>query len=226
MEWNELRVVNAFKNLEEDSRTRICEMAVLKRLPQGAMLFHESDHIQHFYAVLKGKVALYRISSNGAKRVFYILGAGDLLNEVVFDDLPVTVDCEIFEDAVVAAFPKEGMRHLMREDFELTMNIMNSLGRKQRRLYRQLKNTVPIGIDKKLAAKLWKLSRDHGTSSGVWQRIDMKLSATYLSYMLGTTRESISRAMKVLKELGALKWEDGFLYVKEADLLTYYRKMK
>ena len=40
--------------------------------------------------------------------------------------------------------------------------VINSLSMKVRRLYRQIKNATPIKIEKRVAAKLWKLARDYG----------------------------------------------------------------
>ena len=50
----------------------------------------------------------------------------------------------------------------MKQDFKLTEVILYSMSKKIRRLYRQIKNTVPTKMDKRVAAKLWKLSKDYG----------------------------------------------------------------
>ncbi len=86
----------------------------------------------------------------------------------------------------------------MKSDFELTKNIMQSLSKKKRRLYHQLKNTVSIKIDKKLAAKFWKLSKDFGVADGNWSRLDLALTILDLSQMMGCSRETISRNIKLL----------------------------
>lgn len=113
---------------------------------------------------------------------------------------------------------------IMEDDFKLTLNILNSIGRKQRRLYRQLKNTLPIGMDKRLAAKLWKLGKDNkGEVIDEWSKIELSISVTYLSYMLGTSRESISRSLKLLIDLKLVKWIERNIYIKEKELLQYYR---
>ena len=219
----DVNVIDAFINIDESSKERICKIANRRTIKKGEIVFMEKDKINKFYAILSGKVSMYRLSSNGQKRVFFILGEGSLLNEVVFDELAVSVVCEAFEESIIVEFCKDEFLDIMKDDFKLTMNIFNSIGRKQRRLYRQLKNTLPIGFEKRLAAKLWKLSKDYGIKQGDWQHIDMAISVTYLSYMLGTSRETISRAMKVLLEMEAVKWVDRQLYVKEDELLEYYR---
>lgn len=228
--------INAFAGIKDSSIDRIIDIARIRNLKKGEILFRSKDNIEHFYAVHSGKMSMFRLSSEGQKRVFFILGTGELINEVVFDNLPVSVDCEAFESSKVIQLSKSDFLEIMKTDFTLTMNIFNSIGRKQRRLYRQMKNTLPIGLEKKLAAKLWKLSKDYGKKDEnetfnkqtcePWTLIDMKLSSTYLSYMLGTSRESISRAMKVLQEMGACQWISRKLYVKEEQLLKYYRSQK
>ncbi|WP_250859637.1 Crp/Fnr family transcriptional regulator [Oceanirhabdus seepicola] len=219
----DIQSIKAFNGITEKSKKAILKIAKARLYERDKTLFFEKDQINKFYAILSGKVSMARYSGWGQKRIFFILGEGDLINEVVFDELPVSVMCEVFEEAVILEFNKEEFLAIMEKDFSLTLNIINSIGKKQRRLYRQLKNTVPIRMDKKLAAKLWKLSRDYGVSKGDWRLIDLKITVTYLSYMLGSSRETISRAMKVLLSEGVIKWEDKSLFVHEKSLLKYYR---
>lgn len=219
----DLMTIEAFQGIKDASMVKICEIAHRQEIKKGEIVFMEKDKINKFYAVISGKVSMYRLTSNGQKRVFFILGEGSLLNEVVFDDLPVSVVCEAFEKSIIVEFNKNDFLNIMKDDFDLTMNIFSSIGKKQRRLYRQLKNTLPIGFEKRLAAKLWKLSKDYGKTIDGWQLIQMSISVTYLSYMLGTSRETISRAMKALLEMEAVRWDGRQLYVKEDLLLKYYR---
>lgn len=219
----DLNKIKAFGHIHNDTKRKIQTVAKQLSYKKGEFIFHEKDQVECFYAVLEGKVSMSRYSGWGQKRIFFILGEGELINEVVFDEYPVSVVAEVFEPARILEFRKNDFLDIMREDFDLTLAIMNSIGKKQRRLYRQLKNTLPIKMDKKLAAKLWKLSRDYGVSADGWTHIDMKITVTYLSYMLGSSRETISRAMTLLIDKGIIRWQDKNLYVKEKALLDYYR---
>lgn len=215
--------VMAFRGIKSESLEKLKDIGVVKEYKKNTVLFMEKDEVDKCYAILKGKVELSRYSGWGQKRIFFILDKGEMVNEVVFDNMPVSVVCETYEESIIVEFKKEEFLKIMENDFSLTMNIMNSMGKKQRRLYRQLKNTVPIKMDKKLAAKLWKMSRDYGVKDGDMKRIDMKISVTDLSYMLGATRETISRAMKVLIENGIVQWRGRILLVDEEKILKYYR---
>ncbi len=87
----------------------------------------------------------------------------------------------------------------MGGNFEFTQEVMFSMTNKIRRMYRQLKNTVPLKVEKRVAAKLWKLAKDYGEYGKNGEVIKVNITVTYLSEMLGSSRETISRALKELK---------------------------
>ncbi len=93
---------------------------------------------------------------------------------------------------------------IMKDDFELSRVIINSLALKVRRLYRQGKNSIPIKVEKRVAAKLWKLSKDYGIEIEEGTLIDLNITVTYLADMFGAPRETISRSLKILKNAGLI----------------------
>ncbi len=118
------------------------------------MLFAERQSIDNIYIVLEGKVTMYRLSEKGQKRVIFILNKGEIINEVIFDNLTSSINCEGFEDSEIMSISKVDLLNIMKQDFKLTQVILYSMSKKIRRLYRQLKNTVPTKMDKRVAAKL------------------------------------------------------------------------
>ena len=89
----------------------------------------------------------------------------------------------------------------------MARNCMAYMENRIRRLYRQLKNSVTINIDKRLAAKLVRLGLDYGSKidGSCMTLIDLNLTVTYLAKMLGCQRESVSRAMKSLTNRGIVE---------------------
>ncbi|MGL4338016.1 MAG: helix-turn-helix domain-containing protein, partial [Turicibacter sp.] len=97
--------------------------------------------------------------------------------------------------------------------------------KKLRRTYRQLKN-VPtnLAIEKKLAAKLWKLGKDYGLETSEGVLIDLPLSVMYISQLLGSQRETVSRAIKKLVELDLVKYENKKMVIVNQNALAKYFK--
>ncbi|TDT62289.1 Crp/Fnr family transcriptional regulator [Fonticella tunisiensis] len=192
------------------------------KIKKGKQLFDQKEIVKTIYIVLKGKMTLYRNSEEGQKRVIFILNEGEIINEVIFDEKVSSANCEAFEDSELLCFLKDDLMKAMSMDFKLTEFIINSMSKKIRRLYRQLKNTVPIRIDKRLAAKLWKLSRDYGIPADEGILINLNITVTYLADMLGSSRETISRCLRVLENEGLIKVKNKKIYVVSSEKLSIY----
>lgn len=223
----DFNLIPLFNNVNEQTLELLKAKAFKLNLNKGEMLFYEKQEVNKIYLVLHGKVTMYRNSEEGQKRVVYILNSGDFINEVIFDELPASINCEAFEDSCILGFYRKDLLEIMSGDFELTRIIINSMARKIRRLYRQLKNTVPIKMDKKLSAKLWKLCKDYGVTTKEGTLIDMNISITYLADMLGSTRETISRCMKNFEKKGMIKFQGKKILVADpTELAIYFRGRK
>jgi len=99
---------------------------------------------------------------------------------------------------------------------------------KIRRLYHQLKNTCKsYRLDKQIGSKLWKLTRDFGISYPVEQhpsslRINFKISINELSELMGSTRESVSRSLKILVDKNLIFIKNGYFFVIDIEELRKY----
>ena len=113
----------------------------------------------------------------------------------------------------------------MENDFTLSKNIISSLAMKVRRMYRQLKNASGIiRMEKKLAAKLWKLSKDYGVPCDNGVIINMNISITYLADLLGAKRETVSRSLKILSNENLIKYENKKIKVISPEKLAEFFK--
>lgn len=221
----EIRKFKVFSNVSDRSVSLICENAKIKKYTSGSLIFSDKDKINIIYIVINGTVSLYKINENGQKKVIFILDKGKVINDVIIEDLPASVNCEVFEDAEILAINKDILLDIMEGDFQLTRAILESLANKVRRMYRQLKNTPSsIKIEKKLAAKIYKLGRDYGISTDDGIVVDMNISITYLADLLGSQRETVSRAVKVLQSVNLINYKDRKIIIPSLEKLSDYFK--
>jgi CRP/FNR family cyclic AMP-dependent transcriptional regulator len=219
----QLKDLPLFERVEDKTLELIRDSVIVKELKKSQMLFAERETTNNIYIVLEGNVTLYRLSEKGQKRVIYILNKGEIINEVIFDNFTTSINCEGFEDSAIISIKKVDLLNIMKQDFKLTEVILYSMSKKIRRLYRQIKNTVPIKMDKRVAAKLWKLSKDYGVQTEEGVLIDIKVNITYLSDMLGSSRETISRAVKELENMGMVKIKNRKFIVDRDKLRLYFK---
>ena len=222
---NQLKNLSAFKEIDNKTVNLLKEKVYVKNLRKGEMLFSEREKVDHIYILLEGKVTMFRLSEKGQKRVIYILNKGEIINEVIFDNTTASINCEGFENSEIISISKTDLLNIMQRDFKLTEVILCSMSKKIRRLYRQIKNTVPTKMDKRVAAKLWKLSKDYGVETEKGVLIDVKVSITYLADMLGSSRETISRAVKELEKMDMVKIEHRKFIVNREKLSEYFKSV-
>ena len=221
----QLKDLPLFECVEDKTLDLIRASAFIKKLKKSQILFSERQSMDNIYIVLEGKVTMYRLSEKGQKRVIYILNKGEMINEVNFDNVTTSINCEGFEDSEIISISKVDLLNIMQQDFKLTEVILYSMSKKIRRLYRQIKNTVPTKMDKRVAAKLWKLSKDYGVETQEGVLIDVKISITYLADMLGSSRETISRAIKELENMDMVKIKSRKFIVNREKLNQYFKSV-
>ncbi|MBS4955926.1 MAG: Crp/Fnr family transcriptional regulator [Clostridium sp.] len=219
-----LRGLSLFSQVNKNTIFKLNEICLVKELEKGEHLFRDKEVINSIYIVRSGKVALYKQSESSQKKVIFILGKDTIVNEVIIDDLPASINCEAFEKAEVLCFDKIKFLDIMKDDFEISKIIINSLAIKVRRLYRQGKNSIPIKVEKRVAAKLWKLSRDYGIEIEEGTLIDLNITITYLADMFGAPRETISRALKILNNEGLIINKNKKIIVPDRDKLVRFFK--
>lgn len=221
---SELMELTLFNSLKEDTLNRLCNICIKRSYKKGEHIFRDKELEQRIYVIYRGKVSMYKMNEHAQKRVIFILGRDKILNEVILDELSASISCECFEKSEVLCFDRKGFMDIMRDDFDLTTSIILSLSNKTRRLYRQLKNATPIKIEKRLAAKLWKLSKDYGVEDREGILINLNITMTYIADMFGATRETISRSMKILQESGFVKMRNKQIIILNRERLAEYFK--
>ncbi|MDO5010948.1 MAG: Crp/Fnr family transcriptional regulator, partial [Intestinibacter bartlettii] len=176
------------------------------------------------YFLLNGKVSIYKMNEFGERKVIFILNKGEIINESFMSNNTTAVTCEAFEKSIIIRFDKDKFINIMKEDFSLVKNLIGSLEHRNRRLCRQLKNSTYIKIEKKLAAKLYRLNREFGVEKDEWHFLNVSgVTVTYLADMLGCKRETISRAMKILQNKGLVKLEGKKIYIKPNELAKFFK---
>lgn len=221
---NELKKCKSLQGLSDKTLEELSLIGEKTHFKKGEHVFRDKDLIESIYIVFSGKASLYKLNEAAHKKIIFILGEGNILNEVILDEKKASISCEMFDDGEIFVFNRKKFINIMSKDFELTKRVMDSLSLKVRRLYRQMKNSTPLKIDKRLAAKLWKLSKDYGVESGTETIINLNISITYLSDMFGMPRETISRALKILEKEGLIRREKKKFIIKDRDKLSNYFK--
>lgn len=215
--------IDIFKNINPKTIEYLKEFSNLKKYKEKEHIFMDKDEVINIYIIVCGKASLYKLSSFGDKKVIFIFDKGKILNEHSLQNIKVSINCEVLEDSVILSIPSKVLIKAMENDFTLSKYMINLMSLNIRRLYRQLQNTtIDLKCEKKLASKLLKLAKDNGIACKNIVKINIPLTITYISEMIGARRETVSRQINKLSKLNLIEFKDNNIFIKDIDKLRDY----
>ena len=220
-----LEQIKLLDNIAPKTKEKILQIGNFQKVSKGTLLIRPHEPVTSIFFQLTGKSIIYNITHSGKRKILFIFGTGELLNEHVLNNCSTSMYCETIDESIVLSIPVTEFIKLMSEDFELTKSILESQEKKMWRLSHQLKNTTScIYLERKLAAKLWKLSRDFGIEKEDGIEIDVNLTVTFLADMLGVPRETTSRACSALVENGLIKVNKKRITIIDSKNMSHFFK--
>lgn len=220
----ELSKIKIFQNLDKETIKELAAIAKIKEYKKGDLLYSNKEKIHTIYFVIEGVASLYKPNPDNSKKVVFIFGPGDVLNEVVVYENTTLLSCEFLAPTKLLEIDREDFVKVLEKSYPLAKGVIESLIYKNRLMSHQIKNTCnSITVDRQIALKLYKLARDFGIENDLGTEINFDLSITYLSEILGAKRETVSRQVKVLSELGLINVvKKRFTILNQTNLLDYF----
>lgn len=224
-EENQLNQVKFLEGVSKETLIKMWDVGSVRKYGKSKILFSARESTDMIFIQLSGKSMIYHLSHNGGRKIIFILGPGSLLNDRVAVPHTSANYCETIEKSWIFTIECSFFRQLMQEDFLLAEAVLGVQERKLWRTSHQLKNTMgSVFMERKLAAKLWKLSRDFGTDRPEGREIDIQMSVTFLADMLGASRETTSRLCGILEEKGLIRMEKKRIVIPDTKKMSYFYK--
>ena len=220
---NRLLDIKAFEGVKETTLDHLWQEGTERDVRTNQILIHAHEPVPSLYFILKGKVIYYNLTKAGKRKIIFILGEGALINETITRGTKPSIYCETIEPCRIFQVDKLLFQQLMMKDRTLMEAAFRMLETKLSRAGHQLKNTMgSIYLERKLAAKLWKLARDFGVDTPEGRMIDINMSMTFLGDLMGAPRETTSRLCKTLTDYGLISIKKRKVYIPDVDRLSKF----
>ena len=179
---------------------------VRRQYPAGQVLFHLGDEGGSLHIIESGRVKIAIPSYSGEELILAVLGAGDLLGELsLFDGKPRSATAQALERTETLCLHRKDLLALMRNRFEVVERILEFLARRIRDTDLLLADRHFLDITARLAKKILELGDAFGIREGDRVRIGVKITQKDLAAMIGSTRESINKQLKALRDRGLVR---------------------
>ena len=216
-----LKDMDIFKNASNSTLSKLINAGKIK----NDIIYSDKKIVDYIFFILEGKAIIYNMTHNGNRKIIFILGSGKLLSFNVINDRLTSVFSEAIEKTQILSIERREFLKIIKHDFEFLKSIMSEYEKYIWRMGHQLKNTIEnIYIERRVAAKLWKLGRDFGIKTDEGILIDIEMTITFMADFIGAPRESTSRACKKLINEKLIKFENKKFIILNADKLAEYYK--
>lgn len=197
--------VPIFKTLKLRELHKLNRLIQKKDYPKGSILFMQGDPTNHLYIVQYGKVKLYEATNDGRQQIVRILEQGDFFGELsLFNDNPVKLNAESLEDTRLCMLPKEEFKDLIKENPEMTLSIMETMSKRLAYAERLIGDLALKNIEERIVSWLLVIAEKDGIDTSQGIKISLDISRQELANLLGTTQETLSRKLTILRSEGII----------------------
>lgn len=201
-----LRQIPLFSELNDAALFQLAERCVPKSVAAGSVLFTTGEDCRGLYMIESGRVRIYRTNPEGREQVIHIEGPGRTVAELpLFDGGPYPASAETIEESRLVFLPRDAFEHLYRTHPDIAQAIIRAIGRRLRHLIQLTETLAFRDVAARLALLLVGYAERTGTVTPAGIEIELDRTQEELAIEIGAARESVSRAMKLLRRKGLVQ---------------------
>ena len=195
-----LKKIPLFASLSEADLQNLTSLLRRKQLGKGELLFQQGDEGTALYILAQGRIKI-SLSRRMDNVTLAILGQGEFLGEMaLLDDLPRSADAIALEDSQLYVLNRKDFLSFLSNNGHTVYAILNSLSRRLRKTDDQLAEMCFLNLSARLAKRLVDLAETQEPEAGSPGSYDLKISQQELGNILGVSRESINKELKILRD--------------------------
>lgn len=196
-----LKQVPLFSSFSDEQIDILSKVGIVKKFTKGYLIVNQDDPGDTLYIVISGHVKVSLLNEDGKEIVLSLMKEGDFFGELsLLDDEPRSASIIAIEDAVLFLVTRRQFYQLIASHPVILRKVIKEICTRLRRADEKIKSLAFFDVYERTIRVLQQLARDHGikTKNG----IEVLHAPTHqeLSTMVGTSRETITRIIKVLKK--------------------------
>lgn len=200
-----------FSEVDGASRNRLVRMAVRRDYKKGETIFREGDPAPGVFVVGSGLVRVFKLAPSGKEHVLHLAGPGMTFAEVaVLGNFPCPAFAEALEETVCLLLPVEPFMRALRDDHQLSLQILSSMGVWVKSLVSLLEDVVLRDAAGRVAGYLLQTQAEQGAA------ISLPGLKRHVASHLNLTSETLSRTLRQLRDERLIREDDSGLVILDA----------
>jgi CRP/FNR family cyclic AMP-dependent transcriptional regulator len=192
-----LRAIPLFSKVRDEDLEALAQVVIERRFPKNATIVEEGLPGDYMYVIREGRVKVTKASEDGREKILDFFDAGNFFGDMsLFDQEPRSASVKTLEPCRLLALSRRDVLEVLRRSPDLSLSVIQVLIQRLRETGEQ--------------ASAMSFQRVKARTQGLLERIaeeqeDGRLVTPALTHqqiadMIGTSRETVTRVVKQLKQ--------------------------
>ena len=210
-----LKKIPLFSDLTNAELNLILGSAKKRRYPKGSIVFNEGDAGDFLLVIYSGKVKVVLYGEKGEEIILAMLGPGNFFGEMgLLSSRPRSATVLTMEPSEFLHLDQQSFSSLITTHPPLALKILKYLSHRLKQANEQIRTLVMFDVYGRIARCLLNLIETQGIQTKQNLVLCNRPSFQDLAHMIGCSRETVSRAINVLKR-------EGYLTVSRKEIVIH-----
>ena len=217
-----LRSVSLFWDLSDKELGYISDKMISRTFDSGSYIFLEDSDGEQCFFVVEGSVKVTRLSKDGKEVILAMMGLGDFFGEMsLLDGRSRSANIISLEKTEVLTLNREDFLEVLQNYPNIAIQLIKEMALRLRKSDRHIVSLSLSDAEKRIALCIIRFADEKGTIKNGKVNIKKLPIQQDIANMAGTSRETVSRAMKILEDESFIS-RDG----KNLTILDYKKFIK
>jgi len=218
MNDNVLKSIPLFADLRDEILEKIFNLMQKRVYKRHNMILMEEDIGDSLFILNKGSVKITRLSDDGREVILSILGEGDFFGEMsIFDGESRSANVIALEDSEVFILKRGDFLDLLEKHPQIAITLLQEMAIRLRRSDQQIEGLSLSDAESRIAMSIIRFAEDLGVIRQGQVIIEKLPFQQDIANMAGTSRETVSRMLKMLELKGWIERQGRRMVITRYD---------
>tara|TARA_Y100000817_G_scaffold259869_1_gene213916 strand:+ start:705 stop:1385 length:681 start_codon:yes stop_codon:yes gene_type:complete len=214
-----LRKVPIFSDLSDSDLKKISEKMISRLYEKGKMILLEQSQGETFFIIISGVVKVTRLSDDGREVILAILGESDFFGEMsLLDGEGRSANIVANEQSEVVTLSRSDFLDCLQKYPKIAIALLEELAVRLRKSDQHIESLSLSDSEQRIGITLIRLAEELGTIKQGDVNVKNLPYQQDIANMAGTSRETVSRTLKLLETKNLLKRDGRNLTIYKFDL--------
>lgn len=214
-----LSQITIFETVDASDLERLASFCKVKKFTKDEVVFHKGDLGTDMYAVTSGAFRIVLIDGNGDEIILAVIQPNSIVGEMsMIDGLGRTGTLIADSTAEMILIPRKAFNELLQKDFNVTLYLLETLTERLRKADELIESLAFLNVKERIIKYMIDSVKEEQEPEGGYYKVK-KYTHQELSNMIGASRESVTKCLKILTLEGIIRMKDDCMLVKAAVML-------